>query len=37
MDITVPIEEGDKYKLRAIKFTNNKAILNKQLLRAFSH
>jgi len=33
MDITVPIEEGDKYKLKAINFTNNKAILNKQLLR----
>ena len=31
MDITVPIEEGDKYKLKAINFTNNKAILNKQL------
>ena len=34
MDITVPIEEGDKYKLKAINFTNNKAILNKQLLRS---
>jgi outer membrane protein insertion porin family len=33
MDITVPIEEGDKYKLKAIVFTNNKAILNTQLLR----
>ena len=34
MDITVPIDEGDKYKLKAINFTNNKAILNKQLLRS---
>ena len=34
MDITVPIEEGDKYKLKAINFTNNKAILNKALLRS---
>lgn len=34
MDITVPIEEGDKYKLKAINFKNNKAILNTQLLRA---
>jgi outer membrane protein insertion porin family len=34
MDITVPIEEGDKFKLKAINFTNNKAILNKQLLRS---
>ncbi|MCU1256745.1 MAG: surface antigen [Candidatus Angelobacter sp.] len=34
MDITVPIEEGDKYKLKAITFANNKAILNKQLLRS---
>jgi outer membrane protein insertion porin family len=33
MDITVPIEEGDKFKLKAITFVNNKAILNKQLLR----
>jgi outer membrane protein insertion porin family len=34
MDITVPIEEGDKFKLKTINFTNNKAILNKQLLRS---
>jgi outer membrane protein insertion porin family len=33
MDITMPIDEGDKYKLKAIVFTNNKAILNTQLLR----
>jgi outer membrane protein insertion porin family len=33
MDITIPIEEGEKYKLKAIKFKNNKAILNTQLLR----
>jgi outer membrane protein insertion porin family len=34
MDITMPIEEGDKFKLKAILFTNNKAILNTQLLRS---
>ncbi|HEV2961936.1 MAG TPA: outer membrane protein assembly factor BamA [Candidatus Angelobacter sp.] len=33
MDITIPIEEGDKYKLKAIHFTNNKAIQNAALLR----
>lgn len=33
MDITMPIEEGDRYKLKAIVFSNNKAILNTQLLR----
>src|SRR5437899_450079 len=33
MDITVPIEEGDKYKLKAIAVTNNNAILNTLLLR----
>lgn len=33
MDITIPIEEGDKYKLKQIIFKNNKAILNTQLLR----
>ncbi len=33
MDITMPIEEGDKFKLKAITFTNNKAIANTQLLR----
>jgi outer membrane protein insertion porin family len=34
MDITMPIEEGDKFKLKAIVFTNNKAILNTALLRS---
>jgi outer membrane protein insertion porin family len=34
MDITIPIDEGDRYKLKAITFTNNKAILNKALLRS---
>jgi outer membrane protein insertion porin family len=33
MDITVPIEEGEKFKLKAINFTGNKAILNSKLLR----
>src|SRR5437588_1255373 len=33
MDITIPLEEGDKYKLKAITFKNNKAIVNSQLLR----
>lgn len=33
MDITVPIDEGEKYKLKAINFTNNKAIQNTKLLR----
>jgi outer membrane protein insertion porin family len=34
MDITMPIEEGDKFKLKTIVFTNNKAIVNTQLLRS---
>jgi outer membrane protein insertion porin family len=34
MDITIPIEEGDKYKLKAITFKGNKAILNTRLLRS---
>lgn len=34
MDITIPIEEGERYKLKAITFKNNKAILNTQLLRS---
>ena len=34
MDITIPLEEGDKYKLKAITFKNNKAIVNSQLLRS---
>jgi outer membrane protein insertion porin family len=33
MDITIPIEEGERYKLNAINFKNNKAILNTKLLR----
>ena len=33
MDITIPIEEGQKFKLKTINFKNNKAILNAQLLR----
>jgi outer membrane protein insertion porin family len=34
MDITIPVEEGDKYKLKAITFKGNKAILNTRLLRS---
>ncbi len=34
MDVTVPVEEGERYKLKAINFKNNKAILNTKLLRA---
>ncbi|HJT70974.1 MAG TPA: outer membrane protein assembly factor BamA [Terriglobales bacterium] len=34
MDITVPIEEGDKYRLGGITFTGNKAIPNTQALRS---
>lgn len=34
MDITIPIEEGEKYKLKAINFKNNKAILNTRALRS---
>lgn len=33
MDITVAIEEGEKYKLKSITFKGNKAILNTQFLR----
>jgi outer membrane protein insertion porin family len=33
VDITMPIEEGDKYKLAAITFKNNKAIPNTKALR----
>ena len=33
MDITVPVEEGDRFRLKAITFKNNKAIQNTQLLR----
>lgn len=34
MDITMAVEEGQRYKLKAINFKNNKAILNTRLLRA---
>ena len=34
VDITVPIEEGDKYTLKEIKFTGNKAITNTRFLRS---
>lgn len=34
VDITLPIEEGDKYTLGAINFKNNKAISNAKALRA---
>ena len=34
VDITMPIEEGDKYKLGSIKFKNNKAIRNEKALRS---
>jgi outer membrane protein insertion porin family len=33
MDITIPVEEGAKFKLKAITFKNNKAIANSSLLR----
>src|SRR5205807_8786331 len=33
VDITIPIQEGDKYRLKAINFTNNLAIKNAALLR----
>ena len=33
VDITVPVEEGDQYRLKEIKFTGNKAITNNKLLR----
>ncbi|HET8668626.1 MAG TPA: outer membrane protein assembly factor BamA, partial [Terriglobales bacterium] len=34
VDITMPIEEGDKYTLKEIKFTGNKAITNQRFLRS---
>src|SRR5438270_1465458 len=34
MDITIPLEEADRYRLKAITFKNNKAINNAQLLRS---
>jgi len=33
MDIAVPIAEGQKYRLKAINFKNNKAIVNTKALR----
>jgi outer membrane protein insertion porin family len=33
MDITIPVTEGDKYRLKAILFKNNKAIANAEKLR----
>ena len=34
VDITMPIEEGDRYKLGTISFKNNKAIRSQQALRS---
>ena len=34
VDITVPIEEGDRHKLNAINFSGNKAISNSKSLRS---
>jgi outer membrane protein insertion porin family len=34
VDLTMPIEEGDKYRLGKITFKNNKAIQNVNILRA---
>jgi outer membrane protein insertion porin family len=34
VDITMPIEEGDRYNLASISFKNNKAITNTKALRA---
>jgi outer membrane protein insertion porin family len=34
VDITMPIEEGERYHLKEVKFSGNKAITNIQLLRA---
>ena len=33
VDITVPVEEGDRYKLKEITFTGNKALTNTAALR----
>jgi len=33
IDILLPIEEGDRYRLTAIKFVNNKAVTNLRALR----
>jgi outer membrane protein insertion porin family len=34
MDITVPIDEGDQYRLGSITFKNNKAVPNTKALRS---
>jgi outer membrane protein insertion porin family len=34
MDITIPLSEGQKYRLKQIAFTHNKAIVNTEKLRA---
>ncbi|MDP9269131.1 MAG: outer membrane protein assembly factor BamA [Acidobacteriota bacterium] len=34
VDVTIPIEEGERYKLGSITFKNNKAIANQKLLRS---
>ena len=34
VDITMPVEEGDRYKLKEITFTGNKALTNTQALRS---
>jgi len=34
IDILMPIEEGDRYRLESIKFTGNKAITNQRALRS---
>jgi outer membrane protein insertion porin family len=33
VDITIPVEEGDRYTLKAITFKNNKAVTNTKILR----
>ncbi len=33
VDITIPVEEGERYRLAAITFTNNKAVRNTEALR----
>lgn len=34
MDITIPLEEGERYRLKGITFKNNKAILDTRKLRS---
>ncbi len=34
VDITMPVEEGDRYRLKEITFTGNKAVTNTRALRA---